>query len=875
MADTSNEILVLLDKNLRRIGTISPKSERNYFWGETFQRQIADDSSSNDSITALDTFNRTDPNANSKMWGDQLSGLTMVKDSPMAKNLVVGNSIARYNRDNGKWNIYRIITTDETFDESGRHTVSAEATNLAIWRLGKNIPAKKDLKQVDVGTAMQWILAGSGWSLENNTTTGLKTDLSLDGTSSSQSFLQSILTSFDCEVQTYVKFDEQSGIISDLVMEITDHIGSDIPDKAVRYSSNMKSIHRNTVDTTLITKMYVYGSNGISIDKVNNGRNFITDTQANALYNSDPNTWLEGVITSSTIQQPSALLKWATRQLKLYNHPRINYSVETSPDFNPNLGDTVKVVDTEMKPELTVQARVIQKSESISSIDANTVTLGEFSTVKVVTPTFIKNMQSQYSDEARRLFEKAKEDSNASTISLITPQGRSWYNDDKSKKCIARLFIDGVNVTSYLTPKSFNWQYIKRDGTHDYDWEYKHKDDGYVVNVEPDFVGTLLCSINDEYTAKTGEIFIDSTQQFKRLWRTHYNKTVWGDEMYGAIQCANYMEDGNVIGSYSYKGNQSTYKKQKKNVNDTLFIRFNQNGDLMDSMILHGGGHGSSFTYNKEDQMIYTVCKDIDGDNSWYIGAMPYKPNQEVWVNSFVWRCKAGKFLRPSFEFNNGTPYMMGYNMDGTIMVCRLDDLKAGNFTPVIQCKLQDFGITPSGNKGSVDGTTNTMQAGALHYPYAFYTMGDVNNKDQRQILCINLITQSKVFMYQLDELSNIVLDIPTSMGGHFEPEGIYYDKDSQSLITGLNISEYTDETKKKARPVSSLYSIPVKFRVDNNSDSQYPSDDQDIQTTDDNVVVVENDTDDDSGYDISDTQDEQDMVTADLTDPNFISQNM
>ena len=92
---------------------------------------------------------------------------------------------------------------------------------------------------------------------------------------------------------------------------------------------------------------------------------------------------------------------------------------------------------------------------------------------------------------------------------------------------------------------------------------------------------------------------------------------------------------------------------------------------------------------------------------------------------------------------------------------------------------------------------------------------------------------------------------------------------------TGLNISEYTDETKKKARPVSSLYSIPVKFRVDNNSDSQYPSDDQDIQTTDDNVVVVENDTDDDSGYDISDTQDEQDMVTADLTDPNFISQNM
>ena len=874
MADYSNEILVLLDKDLRRMGTIAPKSDHNGFWGETFKRQIADDSSSNDSISGLDTFNRTDPNANSKMWGDEMSGLTMLKSSPMASNLVIGNSIARYNRDNGKWNIYRIITTDESMNEStGNHIVTAEATNLAIWRLGKNIPAKKELKQADLQTVMEWLLAGSGWSLENNTTTGLRTDISFDGTSSSQSFLQTVLTSYDVEVQTYVKFDEQSGIISDLVMELVDHVGSDIPDKAVRYGKNLTSIHRNTVDTTLITKMYVYGADGVSIDSVNNGRNFITDAQANAMYNSDANTWLEGAITSSSIKQPSALLEWATRQLRLYNHPRINYTVTTSPDFNPNLGDTVKVVDTEMKPELTVQARVIQKQESLSTTSANTVTLGEFSTVKVVTPSFIKNMQSEYSNEARKLFEKAREDSNASTISLITPQGRSWYSDETSKKCIARLFIDGVNVTSYLTPQSFNWQYIRNDGSHDYDWENKHKNDGYVVNVEPDFVGTLLCSINDEHTAKTGEIYIDNTQPLKRLWKTHYNKTVWGDEMYGAIQCANYMEDGNVIASYSYKGNQSTYKKEKKNVNDTLFIRFNQNGDLMDSMVLHGGGHGSSFTYNEQDQLIYTVCKDIDGDNSWYIGAMPYRPNEEAWVNSFTWRCKAGKFLRPSFEFDNKTQYMMGYNMDGTIMVCRLDDLKAGNFVPVIQCKLQDFGVNPSGVKGSVDGTTNTMQAGALHYPYAFYTMGDVNNKDPRQILCINLITQSKVFMYHLDEFSNVNLDIPTAKGGHFEPEGIYYNKDNQSLVIGLNISEYTDETATKIKPVSSLYTMPINFRVDEDSSgNQYPTDDQDIQTTDDSVKVVENDTDDDSGYDISDTDD---SVVSDLSDPNYITQNM
>ena len=112
MAVISNEILILLDKNLKRVGTISPFSDKNPFWGETIKRQIADDSASNDSITALDTFNRTDPNANSKMWGDEISGLTMTKDAPMAKNLVICNSIARYDEDIDEWVVYRISTTD-------------------------------------------------------------------------------------------------------------------------------------------------------------------------------------------------------------------------------------------------------------------------------------------------------------------------------------------------------------------------------------------------------------------------------------------------------------------------------------------------------------------------------------------------------------------------------------------------------------------------------------------------------------------------------------------------------------------------------------------------------------------------------------------
>lgn len=954
MAVISNEILILLDKNLKRVGTISPFSDKNPFWGETIKRQIADDSASNDSITALDTFNRTDPNANSKMWGDEISGLTMTKDAPMAKNLVIGNSIARYNKDIDKWIIYRIITTDEAIDEvSGRHLVTIEAVNLAIWHLGKTIPAQKEIKEANIEQAMGWILAGSGWTLENNSESGLLADMQFDGSTSSQSYLQNVLTTYDCEAQAYAHFDA-AGLVDDLVLELTDHLGVSDAQKTVRYGKNMKSVHRKTVDTTLITKLYVYGAGGGTIQSVNNGKDFITDSQANAIYNNDQNTWLEGAITSQTIKQPAGLMAWGAKQLRLYNHPRVNYTVEVSPDFNPNLGDEVKVIDTEMTPDLTVQARVIQKEESLSNPYSNTVTLGEFATVKVVTPSFIKSLQDQYNDEAKRLFEKAREDSTASTVSLITPLGRSWYNDDKTKKCIARLFIEGINVTSYLTPDSFNWQYIQQDGSHNFDWEQQHKHDGYEVVIEPGFVGTLLCSINDEHNATQGEIWIDSDVNnvtnstnppsnsdgqnshsagdfwvqtdtkgnalsawqftanqgwqttavsnayntrlnpngtFKKLWQSHYNTNKWGDTMYGAIQCAQFMGDGNVLGSYAYRGKQSLHQTQKKDITDTEFIRFNANGDLLDAMILHAGGHGSSFSYNPADQLIYTVVQDINGNNSWRIGALPYKPNQEATLSDFVWSCELGKFLRPSFQFDsvNGFNYMMGSNMDGTVIVCKTDDLKAGNFTPLIQCKLQDFGINPSDNKGSVDGTTNTMQSNGLFYPFAFFTMGDVNNKDDRQILCINLITQSKEFLFPLEAGSNIHLDIPTEAGGHFEPEGVYYDSASNGLIVGFNLSEYTDSQKNNARPMSTLFSIPLSIRTDVISEAtKYPADDNDLSIQSDMPFQPsDGDFTDDDSYDISYTTPSSnplldstvslsvpgmDTAISDMSNPNYLN---
>lgn len=802
------------------------------------------------------------------MWGDELNGLTMLQEEPMASNLIIGNNIAKYNEDIDKWTIYRIISTDEAIDEqSGKHTISADAVNLAIWRLGKTIPAKKHINECNIKVALEWIMAGTGWTLVNNSESGLLAEMSFDGTSTSQSYLQQILTTYDSEANAYVHFDA-SGLVDDLILEITDHLGSDEADKTIRYGKNLKGVHRKTVDTTLITKLYIYSSSGGTIQKVNKGKNFITDVQANALYNTDDNTWLEGSITSNSIRQPSALMEWGQRQLRLFNHPRINYTVDVSSDFEANLGDEVKIIDTEMTPELTVQARVIQKSESLSNPFSNTLTLGEFATVRIVTPSFISSMESRWNSKVQDLFEKARKDMNASTVNLITPLGRSWYNDDKTKKVIARLFIEGNNVTSYLKPSSFTWQYIQQDGTHDLNWEHEHEDDGYVVEIQPPFVGTLLCSVNDEHVSEQAEIWINTDRNnkdgtFKQLWKSHYNTNYWGDTNYGALQCSYLKSNGEVISSYAYKGKNGT----RNGIVDTEFIRYNSNGDLLDSMIISGGGHGSSFSYNESENALYTVCQDL-ASKDWYIGAINYEPNTKRSLVQFNWSCKIDKFVRPSFDFEHG--YMLGSNMDGTYLICEISDLKEGNFRAMVQGRLQDFGINPSDSHGSKDGTTNTMQSNGIYYPFGFFTFGDVNNKDAKQILCVNLITQSKEFIFPIMEAEDIHLEVPIEQGGHLEPEGIYYDKPNKRLMVGFNISEWLDEKHYNIKPISSIYSFPIDMRDDTEDLARkYPIDDANVPLPTDDPYNPSDDGSDEISDEAEVVTQETNTVMDQLSDPD------
>uniref|UniRef100_UPI00403FBDA0 phage tail spike protein n=1 Tax=Lentilactobacillus hilgardii TaxID=1588 RepID=UPI00403FBDA0 len=147
--------------------------------------------------------------------------------------------------------------------------------NLAIYKLNKTIPPQKEIKDCKLNQAMQWIMADTGWDLQNNCSSGLFADINFDGTASSQAALQTVLSTYDAEADAYCHIDS-NGIVTDLILELADQLGEN-EGKSITYGQNMLSVQRETVDTNLVTKLYIVGADtsnakGDSVYKIDSER---------------------------------------------------------------------------------------------------------------------------------------------------------------------------------------------------------------------------------------------------------------------------------------------------------------------------------------------------------------------------------------------------------------------------------------------------------------------------------------------------------------------------------------------------------------------------------------------------------------------------
>lgn len=138
-------------------------------------------------------------------------------------------------------------------------------------------------------------------------------------------------------------------------------IGED-NDSQFRYKKNQRSI-KKTVDTSnLVTRLYVYGKDGLTIEGVNDGKKYL-DSEYIDRY-TYPKT---SEIVFKDEVNPTELLELGKQYLKDNEIPQVSYDVKIidlqkqTKDEKFDYGDTVHVIDPELK--IRIKARVMKYVE--------------------------------------------------------------------------------------------------------------------------------------------------------------------------------------------------------------------------------------------------------------------------------------------------------------------------------------------------------------------------------------------------------------------------------------------------------------------------------------------------------------------------------
>lgn len=815
---------IILNSQMQVIG-VTDINGATPFSADLITRQIADtDNTTDDVSTGVENYNtNNDPNANSKNW-NHTGEITVAEGYPDSYKIVANNYLMYWDESAQHYYVMYISQeTDAGTDASGRHVNTYQLENVLITNMNDYIPLKQTLKDADAETAFTKLFTDSNWKLDFQAKSALLSTTTFDGTTNAMSYLQAMLQAYDVEMDAYAEL-SSSGDIKDLVVQIVDKLGTDVHHWVADYGGdNILGITRTTVYSNVVTKLHVLNSNGNSIADVNNGKDYLVNDEANRKYN--PNwkngTYLEGTVTFPTVLNHSALKSLGQRQLDLFSHPRTSYEVTPSANFKPGLGDNIRGTDRKMVPELAINARAISVATSKADYTQNLVQFGEFVTLHPVTPSYIQSLFDQMDSKMEGLIEDVKNGKKVAVIHLVIPSGANWTMAEDSKTVIAKVFVDSVNLNAYLSPSAFIWQ--KTDpvtGVHDTDWEAKHANDGAQITLDDGDVGTITCKIDGEFLKAEAEIVIK--ENYKQVWSYNFknrNKDPWGEGIYKAPQYVHIDEDNGFLIFSSAYDNDAKNTAQRGPTSDTKYHRFTLAGKYMDSMVLQGGGHGSSFGYRFVDDMpeIWTTIQTkSDGD---FLGHVKYQPNTVVKLGdkSVINMCKLKNFKRISVDFEHGWVLAVAA-ADGSVEITSMDNVNAGSWTPTYKFNTSDYDFkqwTGDYKKG-----VHELQSNDIYFPYVFLNAGHFNNKDQRLSICVNVVTESLVFRHTDTPTmlpDSLIVNPANDSSMPFEPEtiGYYHNGGKPYLLQGFDYHRTNDTTAGTSDSLATLWKTDLIMRDD------------------------------------------------------------
>ena len=247
---------------------------------------------------------------------------------------------------------YRIRTITDDKEESGKAitTVYAEA---AFYDLAYSV--KKDAISFNADTAdvpMSYALQATDWDVGTVNVSTKRT-----WTCSEKNALAILRAVQDIHGGDLI-FDNANKIVKLLTFSGEDS------GVLFCYKKNMKSIQRVIDTTSLITRLYAYGKDGMTFASINDGKEYVQDTT----YTSEIRI---STLDCSSFTNPYQMLEFANMRLADYASPRISYvlkamdlSVLTGFEHETwELGDTVTVKDDDLN--LSVKTRIVRREYNL------------------------------------------------------------------------------------------------------------------------------------------------------------------------------------------------------------------------------------------------------------------------------------------------------------------------------------------------------------------------------------------------------------------------------------------------------------------------------------------------------------------------------
>lgn len=770
----------ILDANEKIVGMLANEGTGCPFYDDIHENIIAESNSS-------------DSGQLNKIWSETLT-LT-VPYGYTETELLDRGSMLLFQDASKHWKLFTVYEIEDSI-KGQTHIKKVQAFNSAIWRLAHLQLPEKHFTNATAKAVFLYIFQRSGWALENidSLNVGDIADYTI-AEGNAQSALDQALKDFNVEIEGYAVIEK--GNIINKYISITNTIGEETGVR-FEYRNNIVGASRKKVESDFYTRLYVYGGTDeagkrTSISNANKVLDPVTgqyqywpyleNNKSNDDYNFGRDH-LEGVIVNDKLLNSKALRDWGTEQFKYYDHPKHEYNVDVALlGAEVALGDKVAVVDLEMLPAMTITARVVKTSRSLSTPTANTATLGEFTTIRVVTPALIWQLQSQANQGLQAIEESQGWSVLLNTVDGITDRPT---NANGTTTLFAKVFKGDRDMTTKFHREAFNWYCYNLNGTLNIEETQKLKKDSNYIPVRFGF--KYVCEVMDTDINIASEPYMYTKEEDFRFMAKLQNEANAGvaDWNYSLAQnVAVDAQKGHIYWSQQYRGTATP-----TNIGSYSLTRTDMNGKYIDRMIIIGGGLGHQFGLrvltNKTE--IYSHHKDTTANKS-YLVRYAYQPNKtlkfiETEVLASVdgnrearWNydAKNDKMLC-SFGLSDKTEF---YVFDGTaIRNNRGADIKKSSELIENVVTGREFGINPG----------KIFQCAYLDFPYMYATYGYETPEEKPFTVCVNVIT--KELVHKLDYAFTDDIKVPNVDGKAYlvTPQAchVYYEGDERWIIQGF-----------------------------------------------------------------------------------------